>query len=67
MTSGTNVFSLFSKQRIASTRESADSVLVASSSVENAAVALRYEIEEFLRQVGDRATEVTSIGQAKAA
>jgi methyl-accepting chemotaxis protein len=49
------------------TRESADSVLVASSSVENAAVALRYEIEEFLRQVGDRATEVTSIGQAKAA
>jgi hypothetical protein len=41
-------------------------VLSASSAVENAAVALRYEIEEFLRQVGDKATEpaVPQVGAA---
>lgn len=49
------------------TRESADSVLSASSAVENAAVALRYEIEEFLRQVGDKATEQTGFPQVRAA
>jgi methyl-accepting chemotaxis protein/NO-binding membrane sensor protein with MHYT domain len=48
------------------TRESADSVLSASSAVENAAVALRYEIEEFLRQVGDKATE-PAVPQVRAA
>lgn len=49
------------------TRESADSVLSASSAVENAAVALRSEIEAFLRQVGDKATEQTNFSQIRAA
>ena len=50
----------------AATRKSADTVLSASSAVENAAVALRQEIEAFLQQVSDKASEDTS-GQAKAA
>ena len=49
------------------TRESANSVLSASSAVENGAVALRYEIEEFLRQVGDKATEQTHFNEIRAA
>ena len=39
------------------TRESADIVLSASAAVENAAVALRLEIETFLKQVTDKANE----------
>lgn len=49
------------------TRESADSVLSASAAVENAAVAIRHEIEEFLRQVGDQATERPNVAQMRAA
>lgn len=49
------------------TMESADSVLSASAAVENAAVAIRHEIEEFLRQVGDQATEQPNVAQMRAA
>jgi methyl-accepting chemotaxis protein/NO-binding membrane sensor protein with MHYT domain len=49
------------------TKDAADSVLNASAAVENAAVAIRQEIEGFLRQVGDRATGGGAIVQMKAA
>lgn len=48
------------------TRETADAVFGASSAVENAAIALRLEIEAFLQQVSDKASEQAS-SQARAA
>lgn len=49
------------------TRESADAVLNASSAVENAAVALRLEIEDFLSHVSDKADDREDVRQTKAA
>lgn len=49
------------------TKDAADSVLNASAAVENAAIAIRQEIEEFLRQVGDQATRGGNVVQMKAA
>ncbi len=49
------------------TRESADAVLSASSAVENAAIALRSEIEDFLGQVSDKTGDQEKISLIKAA
>jgi methyl-accepting chemotaxis protein len=49
------------------TRESADAVLSASSAVENAAIALRLEIEDFLSHVSDKTGGGENIGYTKAA
>lgn len=49
------------------TRESADAVLSASSAVENAAVALRHEIEDFLSHVSDKTGNSENVGYTKAA
>jgi methyl-accepting chemotaxis protein len=49
------------------TRHSADAVLNASSAVENAAVALRLEIEDFLSHVSDKTDDHENIRSAKAA
>jgi methyl-accepting chemotaxis protein len=48
-------------------RESADAVLNASSAVENAAIALRLEIEEFLSHVNDKTDDRASPRQPRAA
>jgi methyl-accepting chemotaxis protein len=49
------------------TKESADAVLSASSAVESAAIVLRAEIEDFLRQVSDKASEQANINRSEAA